>query len=999
MPAGLGSPKFGNDSDNDSPSGSENVKPSNATSPFTENDAASNDSSINDNEVPRERANEAGKADSSPDFHNHANPVSEDDRAPVSRNMRQSYNYDEEDEEHYDDEEEKSIHSPNFGSSATSVLKPNKKISGLLTALLMTLAMLGGVGGIAMMSTMSGSSNMQAIQNSEVCEPADSDSGNNGSQGRSLNGIGNVNGVAFPASGTITVGFGYSEFHGGHHNGYDIAAPLGEPMYAAFDGVVVDHNPDPGGYGNYYIVLQSTDNPDVTATYGHGLPHDLQVGDEVRAGDYIQDMGSEGFSTGSHLHFTLTVAGQDVHPHEWYADNGMEIPEASSGGLSIPVDAKQLTNGSTTSEEDKQEDRRRDNNDQSIYAGGGTPPPEEERNIVNATVNDNRYPDRDESNDYKNEDGSDTWIVGDSITVGASAKYHDAHIAGDQKQYSADSGKGGELPKMKITSQVGKAFDWAYNVITDNLEKVNKKVLVIATVINGHIDENKLKEVIDQAHEKDMKVVVFTPGLDEGKPETDGTDWGEIKKIYDENTRKVKASDADIIIDWGAEIQSDSNLMADRVHPNAQGQDLLVKLLKEALYKAKKGETGTVGGSGSTTAGNGDSSDVVCKCSGESSQNSDTNGSSEPGSNVSGMEDGIAKYAPTVIAVGRYMDLSDEDIIVALGTATAESNWRILSNPGTPESAQYPNDGEALPSNAGGSYGDVLGLYQQRDSWGTVEQRMNPAYAPAAFMSVLKTKNSGGQGFGERINGVQAAAATGDSWYADTIAYFGKQEGTARDIWDQYKDDDKAQADALSDEEVSMVEAAIAHMGGDSSDDSGSSEGSQSGDSSSSSSRTSGSCGFRSSSNSDDKHGTINDPNAGEMAKEAAAAAKTRIGDDIYPEQMGTNPEEVEGIPYGLDCSGFISWAYVQAGYKEIKPNFTRFNTSSLQNWPEVDEKDAAAGDVFLSNINGSSGHAALYVGDGMLVESYTSGAPVREISVEEWKKQRKYFPFCEKNC
>ena len=94
------------------------------------------------------------------------------------------------------------------------------------------------------------------------------------------------------------------------HTGLDLAAPLGTPVKAAADAVVVSAAAH-GGYG-LAVVL---DHGGALATlYGHLSRLDVQPGDVVRRGDRIGLVGSTGASTGPHLHFEVRVSGSPVDP-------------------------------------------------------------------------------------------------------------------------------------------------------------------------------------------------------------------------------------------------------------------------------------------------------------------------------------------------------------------------------------------------------------------------------------------------------------------------------------------------------------------------------------------------------------------------------------------------------------------------------------------------------------------------------------------------------------
>jgi len=106
----------------------------------------------------------------------------------------------------------------------------------------------------------------------------------------------------WPASGVITSGFG--DFRGGgrRHKGIDIANAVGTPIYAAAEGKVIFSGWSSGGYGNL-VVLEHENG--AQTFYAHNLRNRVFSGQYVAQGQWIADMGSTGFSTGSHLHFEV----------------------------------------------------------------------------------------------------------------------------------------------------------------------------------------------------------------------------------------------------------------------------------------------------------------------------------------------------------------------------------------------------------------------------------------------------------------------------------------------------------------------------------------------------------------------------------------------------------------------------------------------------------------------------------------------------------------------
>jgi len=108
------------------------------------------------------------------------------------------------------------------------------------------------------------------------------------------------------------------------HWGIDLAAPLGTPIYAATDGVVLKAGPA-SGFGNA-IYIQNADGD--VEIYGHMKYYNVQAGDVVHAGDQIAKVGNQGQSTGPHLHFELHrggMTGKPFDPQDWLADRGISV--------------------------------------------------------------------------------------------------------------------------------------------------------------------------------------------------------------------------------------------------------------------------------------------------------------------------------------------------------------------------------------------------------------------------------------------------------------------------------------------------------------------------------------------------------------------------------------------------------------------------------------------------------------------------------------------------
>lgn len=96
------------------------------------------------------------------------------------------------------------------------------------------------------------------------------------------------------------------------HSGTDYAAPCGDPIVAAGAGTVVSVRPNIA-----YGTLLTIDHGDETLSrYAHMTASGVHVrpGQQVLPGQHIADIGTEGYSTGCHLHFEIKVSGEFVNP-------------------------------------------------------------------------------------------------------------------------------------------------------------------------------------------------------------------------------------------------------------------------------------------------------------------------------------------------------------------------------------------------------------------------------------------------------------------------------------------------------------------------------------------------------------------------------------------------------------------------------------------------------------------------------------------------------------
>lgn len=145
--------------------------------------------------------------------------------------------------------------------------------------------------------------------------------------------------LLIPLEGRLTSEFGLIRYVNnvlyGRHSGLDIAAPQGSPIVAAAAGrvtftgslwasgetVILDH-----GLGMF-------------TAYNHMSRILAEEGQMVAAGEIVGEVGSTGFSTGPHLHFTLWVGSVPTNPWPWFEEDPIILllgaptgPEDGGGG-------------------------------------------------------------------------------------------------------------------------------------------------------------------------------------------------------------------------------------------------------------------------------------------------------------------------------------------------------------------------------------------------------------------------------------------------------------------------------------------------------------------------------------------------------------------------------------------------------------------------------------------------------------------------------------------
>lgn len=109
-----------------------------------------------------------------------------------------------------------------------------------------------------------------------------------------------------------------------NHDGIDIGAAMGEPIYAAQDGIIIYYG-WMGGYGKTVMIDHGINEQGikVVSLYGHGSEfiETLDVGSRVEQGQEIMKIGSTGNSNGPHVHFEVRENGVVVDPKKYLSND------------------------------------------------------------------------------------------------------------------------------------------------------------------------------------------------------------------------------------------------------------------------------------------------------------------------------------------------------------------------------------------------------------------------------------------------------------------------------------------------------------------------------------------------------------------------------------------------------------------------------------------------------------------------------------------------------
>ncbi|MCR5326312.1 MAG: M23 family metallopeptidase [Bacteroidales bacterium] len=107
------------------------------------------------------------------------------------------------------------------------------------------------------------------------------------------------------------------------HTGQDFATKIGNPVYATGDGLVEKVDFKYSGYGNEVVIDHGFG---YKTRYAHLNTIDVGVGQSLKRGDKIGEVGKSGKSTGPHLHYEVIYRGNAVNPMS-FMDMDMPVDE------------------------------------------------------------------------------------------------------------------------------------------------------------------------------------------------------------------------------------------------------------------------------------------------------------------------------------------------------------------------------------------------------------------------------------------------------------------------------------------------------------------------------------------------------------------------------------------------------------------------------------------------------------------------------------------------
>jgi cell wall-associated NlpC family hydrolase len=304
---------------------------------------------------------------------------------------------------------------------------------------------------------------------------------------------------------------------------------------------------------------------------------------------------------------------------------------------------------------------------------------------------------------------------------------------------------------------------------------------------------------------------------------------------------------------------------------------------------------------------------------------------------IAGLSDVAAANARTIAAVAFARD-GDRAALIVLMVGLAESGLRQLANRNDAESIALPNQGV-------GSDHDSVGIFQQRASWGSVQQRLDPATSTGLLLDRLERVGDW------RTQQPWLAAQTVQASAFDGVPR--PENGFSREVGANYR---AALPEATR--LLTIIERDSKRLRCDGAGGSG-----------------------------------VGAPPAGPTGSYGLPVAFTLPADTSPAGRTAVLAAlDVLGRPYvfgatgpdAFDCSGLTTWAWAKAGV--TLPHHT---VSQWQAGTATDAANLAPGDLVLTP--GSDGtladpqHVGMFIGYGLVVEAPQTGDVVKVITYESF--------------
>ena len=123
---------------------------------------------------------------------------------------------------------------------------------------------------------------------------------------------------------------------GALHTGLDFPSPVGTEIHAAAGGVVRTAEMHP----EYGLMLEIDHGNGLMTRYGHTSRIQVKVGDLVKRGQVVANVGTTGRSTGPHLHFEVLVDGIPQDPQRFLAGPNAKPAVQTAAGQAMPLGAE-----------------------------------------------------------------------------------------------------------------------------------------------------------------------------------------------------------------------------------------------------------------------------------------------------------------------------------------------------------------------------------------------------------------------------------------------------------------------------------------------------------------------------------------------------------------------------------------------------------------------------------------------------------------------------------